>query len=46
MWVPTDLQNSGGFLLKVGSDYIQSTETYASACTLEDILLNILLASE
>jgi len=46
MWVPTGLENSGGFLLKVGSVYIKSTKTYTTACIREDILLNILLVSE
>lgn len=46
MWVPTGLENSGGFLLKVVSVYIKSTETFATSCTLEDILMTILLVSE
>lgn len=45
-WVPTGLQSSGGFLLKVGSVSIKSTKTYAIAYTWEDILLNVLLVSE
>lgn len=45
-WVPTGLESSGGFLLKVGSVSIKSTKTYAIAYTWEDILLNILLVSE
>lgn len=41
--VPTGLENSGGFLLKLSSVYIKSTKTHATACTWEDIWLNILL---
>lgn len=44
--VPTGLENSGGFLLKAISVYIKCTETFATSCILEDILMTILLISE
>lgn len=44
--IPTGLENSGGFLLKVDAVYIKYTKTYATACTWQYIFWNILLVSE